>query len=732
MSEAPAPVESREPLPNAKLIGILQNIGITASFLLLFVSVLVASVRESALGGVVGLNGVWIYSGAAAFFSVQRTGLLAAGLAAKKDPLSPAARWARFLFFCIFLICVNAFVISARGLMHWGIVAGHDEPQYYAYLHSWVFDHDVNFENELKRIPGVWELMSQAHPERPEYNVAPIGTAIIWMPLYLAAHVILLALRGYGENVPVDGISTPYAFACAFGSSACVWLGMLMVHGTLRRWFSERAAFLATLLLWLASPIIWYQTDQPWMSHAASFFTASLVFWIWARSVETRPVLAWAALGAAIGLAMLVRPTHAVLLLLPTADFATAIRRRACAVPATIGFTLTLLLSGAVYLLQIAVWYARYDWATKGINTPPGSPMAWTRPAVLEVLFSAHHGVFAWHPALLAGFIGLIAFWKRARYAAVCMAMLLAAYVYSNAAIDAWHAGGSFGMRRFIEALPFMAPGIAAFGVWAVNFCRRHYVVPVAAFIGLMFLYNVLLILQIRSGWTPFGRPVSFQQVWSASATIFHDTFGNPFSYPANLLFAAKHHVSPAQYDVMGGVPNSPDIAVQGPALRPFLGRGWQTDYAHAYRLNGAFVAQELHNELLLYMHKGHAYDLSLSLSLPTQMKKPQEVRFALNGHSLGSATLEPDAKSELKLFVPGEISLEGMNVLAVDFPSVLAVHRTGSQGEGGGHGLELPTRKPYPVAGFIWGLTVATHYGTPSVAEKQVGAGGSGFTEGE
>jgi hypothetical protein len=259
-----------------------------------------------------------------------------------------------------------------------------------------------------------------------------------------------------------------------------------------------------------------------------------------------------------------------------------------------------------------------------------------------------------------------------------------------------------------------MAPGIAAFGVWAVHVCRKHYMLPISALIALFFIYNALLMVQLRSGLTAFGAPVSFQQVWGASTTILHDTVGNPFSWPANLLFAAKHKVSPSQYDVMGGVPVTPDIDAQGPAMLPFLGAGWQTEYANAYRHKGAFLAQAQHNELLLYMHKGHAYDLTLSFSLPTQMTTPQQAVFTMNGKNLGKATLEPNAKSELKLFVPGDITVEGLNILSVDFANVQQTPRTGSRGEGGGHGLELPTRKPYPAAAFIWRIVVATHYDTP------------------
>lgn len=82
-------------------------------------------------------------------------------------------------------------------------------------------------------------------------------------------------------------------------------------------------------------------------------------------------------------------------------------------------------------------------------------------------------------------------------------ALVLALDVYLNAAIQAWWAGGSFGMRRFVGDLPFMAPGIAAFGVWFIAFCRKRPLVPVTFLTLVMFLYNVTLVRQMREGYGP-------------------------------------------------------------------------------------------------------------------------------------------------------------------------------------------------------------------------------------
>lgn len=703
-------------LPYRGLIVALQRLGMAGSATLLFASVVIAPAQHEILGGAVGVNGVWIYSLALAFFTAQHTWLATAGLRPTRVAAPRTDRWARFAFLCVFLVFVNVFVTSARGLFFWGVVVNNDEPQYYSYLHSWVFDRDVHFENELKAIPGAWELMERAHPERPEYNVAPIGTAIVWLPFYLGAHAVLTAARAAGVDVVADGLSAPYAFACAFGSNVFALIGVVLIHATLRKWFSPVAALMASLLVWVASPLPWYQTDQPWMSHAASFMAASTVFWLWAQR-DNRTPRGWIVLGAAIGLAMLVRPTHAVLTLLLSAEIGQAAFTRRLDRSLVVGAIACAAMIALMYIPQILVWAVRYDWLEQGINTPPGSPMAWTNPSIVPVLFSAFHGLFAWHPVLALGFAGLIPFRRRSAFAAVSLALLLASYVYANAAIESWHGIGSFGMRRFVGVLPFMAPGIAAMGVAAVKFSHKRPWVPAGIVVLLLAVYNATLVIQMRTGWTPFARPVSFQQIWTASAAIFHETFGNPFSYPANLVFAFQHGVSPAQYDVAAVAPETVDVEARGVALRPYLGRGWQTQYTLAFR-QGAYAADQYRAELFLPLRRERAYDLNLTFSLPTRMTDAQQVQFHFNGHRLGDAHLKPGGTTELALVLPAEAVADGLNVLALDFRDRIAIPRGGGA-DGEGRGLYVATRRPFYVAALLSRLKISTKETNAAAAAK-------------
>ena len=730
--QAISPDPSDEPIPLLGFIVKLQ-IGALAFFLaLLFAAVTTSSLYHTLLGGFLGVDAVLVHSVLLGFVALQYTWLRNSSLyrpllkGVEESAGMRADRWARFIYLTLFLVFVNVFVTSLRGFSHWGVVTGHDSSQYYAYLHSWIFDRDLNFENELKAIPGVWDLMSEAHPERPEYNVAPIGAAVVWLPFYLAAHVLMLVLAGMGFDVPTDGLASPYAMAAAFGSHFAALLGLLMVHTSLRRWFSVRTALFATLLVGLASPLIWYLTDQPWMSHACSFFAAALVLWLWVRNRDARRSRDWLYLGAAIGLAMLVRPSHAVLIALPLLDIAAFLVAKRPAGSTIGGAALAVLAILVVFSWQLATWWLRY-----GTEPPPGSPMQWATPAIIEILFSAHHGLFAFHPVLILGFIGVVPFWRRAPYIALGLAILLAAYVYMNAAIESWSGGGSFGMRRFVGVLPFMAPGIAAFGVWFVGFCRKRPAVPAGVILVALTLFNASLVVQYRQGWTDFLRPVSFQQIWTSSATLLHDTFGNPFSYPANLWFGFQHDVSPSQYDVATGIPPNAELDVQGMPLKPYLGKGWQGNFRFAALVKGAYPAEEHVCDLFIYGKQGHAYAIGLSMSLPNEMAENQPVGFAFNGEPIGSAVLEKGPRSELTLEVPGELTRDGLNTLTLFFQNRVEKEREGSQGGGEGYGLEMKTRFKYPACALLWRLRVATDYGqgapwqtepTPSPQTEQPG----------
>ena len=176
-------------------------------------------------------------------------------------------------------------------------IRGADEIEYYSYLRSLVFDHDLEFGNEYAhfrdRDPEGLAGFSATFLDRREpvtgrhINFAPLGTALLWSPFYLAAHALVLVARAAGVAVDADGFSAPYVAAACYASWLYGGLGLLLIHDALRRFAAvpdADAGWAAAALLW-ASPLLYYMTIAPGFSHAASVFAVAALVWttLWAR-----------------------------------------------------------------------------------------------------------------------------------------------------------------------------------------------------------------------------------------------------------------------------------------------------------------------------------------------------------------------------------------------------------------------------------------------------------------
>ena len=144
-----------------------------------------------------------------------------------------------------------------------------DEIEYFAYLRSAVFDHDLEFGNEYsyfyernrEGLQGFKRtFIDQRDPVTGRHiNFGPLGTALFWSPFYLAAHALVLAARAVGVDVAADGYSAPYLVAVCYASALYGLLGLLLTHDALRRHgvFPEPASALAVAGVWLATPVLY-------------------------------------------------------------------------------------------------------------------------------------------------------------------------------------------------------------------------------------------------------------------------------------------------------------------------------------------------------------------------------------------------------------------------------------------------------------------------------------------
>ena len=374
--------------------------------------------------------------------------------------------------------------LAAAGLLALGSVyqaVGGDGYEYYSLLRSPVLDRDLDFVNDFAGL-GARPVLS---PRGEITTRVAMGVPLFWAPHFLFAH--MLALAGLG---PADGFAPLYQAAVTTASYVYGLAALLILEAMLRRRTSRATALIVVLAIWLATPLHFYMTANPSMSHAVSVFSATAMVWMWLRvrgSDDPRP---WALVGLAGGLAALVRPQDAVLLVVPLLDL--VLRRGARVLRPLAGLAIPPVVLG---LAQLALWFAMYGSGFAGVVREQNL-VAGVEPHVLDFLFAARHGMLTWTPLYALALLGWAEWGFRERRFPLLFAAAFALAVLVNSTTSDWWGSDSFGQRRMLALTPLFAFGLAEL----VDWFRRRPLVPVAAALALLALWNLQFEYVYNSG----------------------------------------------------------------------------------------------------------------------------------------------------------------------------------------------------------------------------------------
>jgi hypothetical protein len=173
-------------------------------------------------------------------------------------------------------------------------------------------------------------------------------------------------------------------------------------------------------------------------------------------------------------------------------------------------------------------------------------------PRLGEALFSSRHGLLFWNPVAWLGLAGLALLGRRdPRLAATLAAGLVLAIVVL--ACGRGEAGGPFAARRFAPVLALLAPALATALAALVGLARRAPGRLLAGAAALLVAWNMLLMEQYRRGSLPRDAPVSFVAVAENNAALLSALAGSPVAWPANWIFAWRHGLPAARYDLLAG-----------------------------------------------------------------------------------------------------------------------------------------------------------------------------------
>jgi hypothetical protein len=429
---------------------------------------------------------------------------------------------------------------------------------YFAYLRSLAFDGDVDFTNDY-RLLGLGDKPHLFQPTPTGYaqSAWTIGPAIVWAPFFAGGHIVALSLSARDPSVTTTGISYPYRQAVCVAGLVYGLLGCWFMYRLTARFFERPYAAAAVAAVVSGSFMLWYLVKEPSMTHAPSMALVAAFTLAWAATRERRSRWQWIALGAIAGLMTLVRWQNALFAVLPAWDAARALAdawrradRRSVRDTLTNGLLFTAAATVA-FAPQLVAWHSIYgSWLAV---SPVGPRINFGDPQLVDILWSARNGVFSTSPVLYVSAVGLIAFaWTRPALGLPAL-IAVALMTYFNACIEDWWGSVGFGARRFDGTLPLFCLGLAQAFMASAIIIRRFPAITFWTLAAFLVLWNLTLMSAANSGIVRIGEAASFGEVMAAQGRIFHRWFGNPFSYPVNLLFAMKNGVSPARYDLLSG-----------------------------------------------------------------------------------------------------------------------------------------------------------------------------------
>ncbi|GAB4323851.1 MAG: hypothetical protein Kow0059_19270 [Candidatus Sumerlaeia bacterium] len=443
-------------------------------------------------------------------------------------------------------------------------ISGWDANLYYAYAGAIAETGRVDlgwaYAEMVKRgaDPTVFDFRRLTRMGRP-YNYFPIGHPLLHVPAVLLGRWVSGAFESRGFSAFGPTAQLLYCLSC-IGAGA---LGLGLVRRRVSALLGDEAAGVGLLSLFAVSMLGYYWFVLPALSHTSSLLMAALVvgaFWRaagdgvgggrpandapqsdpksgMAAEGGAGPAWAFGALGLATGYMAAVRLQDVVFGAFGVVALWTLVRRSLAL--RRILVRAVLLGAGVVlgFLPQMLLWrWKDGSWIYLGYHElyPERYYFSWARPQLWNVLFSARHGLFFWHPGMLAAFAGFVMWlWGASRpvriaaaaeglpagsavgggRAALGWALLLSflGLWYVGGSFSVWWFGDSFGSRPFLSVLPLFWIGAA----WLWTRVRGRPVLAMAywAVVAVLGAMNVLLALLYHLGRIPRGDALTLEIV---------------------------------------------------------------------------------------------------------------------------------------------------------------------------------------------------------------------------
>jgi hypothetical protein len=394
-------------------------------------------------------------------------------------------------FLMVSFVVLDLFAPAGRRLAK---IAGVDPPAYFGVAHAVLFHHNFDLTAEYRRVPPADAPSTAVRKEtgRPGSEYA-VGYSFLAMP-FLALGTAADALAGN----PADGYSRFAILGYCLANVALIGLGLIalfsFLHQTAELWSAREpsgsfCALIVALAAFFGTSAGYYAFSE--MSHASTFFCASLFLAWWWKIRENGSVRSWMLLGLVGGLLSVCRWQDVFYLggplLFDAAGGFGGIRKR---LPSRLAYAAVAALCWVPQLLEWKYIFGSFLVIPQGrdfFEFPP--------PFVLQVLFSSRSGWFLWTPLTLLGFCGLIfGAWKLPRTYVPWIVVIALEIGLTASLPTTWHGGDSFSSRYLTSCAPLVCFGAVTLLYASGRIMRRILLAAVTA----CCLFTILFAIQFR------------------------------------------------------------------------------------------------------------------------------------------------------------------------------------------------------------------------------------------
>lgn len=410
----------------------------------------------------------------------------------------PLSAWLSLLL--IVSIVFFRFVYPPVNILSWDVFG------YYLYLPATFIYHDL----KLTDISWVNTLIDHYQTTATFYQASPVpgggwvmkysmGMAVLNAPGFLVAHTISL-ISGYKP----DGFSLPYQYAWAISGLLYSAIGILMLRKILLEFFNDQITSIILVITVLATNHFQLTAFDGYLSHNYLFTLYTFIVWFTIKWHQ-KPRWQFAfVLGLAMGLAVLVRPSELVCIIIPLfwgISNKQSFRQKLLLIRSNFRnvfiIAFTAFLAG---LPQLLYWkYSTGHWFFYSYNNP-GEGFEFLHPYIREVLFSFRKGWLVYTPVMIFSLAGFISLFRKNRslFLSILIYFSLNLYIVSSWTCW-WYAGGSYSQRALLSSYVLLALPTGYLVQQAFTWKRIYRIMIFSAF-SFMLLLNIFQTWQWAHG----------------------------------------------------------------------------------------------------------------------------------------------------------------------------------------------------------------------------------------